>query len=106
MSFQRTCASLAVRRHFMFFNVLARHAAVALFALQVPNTLSICGAVLICSCTFLLGVFTRKKAPTVTTDSDSAETDPAAAEREEIESLLGHKPASNGIEQNGRTDIV
>ena len=72
--------------------------------MQVPNTLSICGAVLICSCTFLLGVFTRKKDPTVTTES--AEADPAAAEREEIESLLGHKPASNGIQQSGRTDIV
>ena len=72
--------------------------------LQVPNTLSICGAVLICSCTFLLGVFTRKKAPTETTQS--AEADPAAAESEEIESLLGHKPVTNGIVQNGTADHV
>lgn len=83
--------------------------AVASLGLQVPNTLSICGAVLICSCTFLLGVFTRKKAPAETTQSAEAssavaEADPAAAEadrlaveREEIESLLGHKSVSNGV---------
>ena len=77
--------------------------------LQVPNTLSICGAVLICSCTFLLGVFTRKKEPAGTAQSAEAssavaEADPAAAEgdrlaaeREEIESLLGHKSVSNGV---------
>ena len=75
----------------------------------MPNTLSICGAVLICSCTFLLGVFTRKKEPAETTQSVEAdpavvEADRVAAEREEIESLLGHKSVSNSVQQNGRTD--
>lgn len=74
--------------------------AVASLGLQVPNTLSICGAVLICSCTFLLGVFTRKKEPSATAQSAEAnlEADPAAAEadrlaaeREEIESLLDRR---------------
>lgn len=71
---------------------------------EIPNTLSICGAVLICSCTFMLGVFTRKKKPTVTTES--AEADPAAAEREEIQTLLGHKIRNVGDEQNGRHESV
>lgn len=52
----------------------------------------------------MLGVFTRRKDPTVTTQS--AEADPAAAEREEIQSLLGHKPANNGIVENGRHESV
>ena len=79
------------------------------FFQEVPNTLSICGAVLICSCTFMLGVFTRKKNPTVTTES--AEADPAAAEAEEIQALLNHKPISsstveNGSVENGRHESV
>ena len=66
--------------------------------LQVPNLMSICGAILICSCTFLLGVFTRKKeAPAVMTQA----VDPSAGERDELESLLRDKPVSNGIMQNG-----
>lgn len=69
---------------------------------EVPNTLSICGAVLICSCTFMLGVFTRKKDPTVSTQS--VEADPAAAEREEIQSLLGHSPRINHKEGNGHIE--
>lgn len=69
---------------------------------EVPNTLSICGAVLICSCTFMLGVFTRKKDPTVSTES--AEADPAAAEREEIQSLLGHSPRTDHKEGNGHIE--
>ena len=64
---------------------------------------------MICSCTFWLGVFTRKKEPAETPqsvegDPAAVEADRAAAEREEIESLLGHKSVSNGIQQNGRTD--
>lgn len=59
-------------------------------AMQVPNWLSICGAVLICSCTFLLGVFTRTAKPDTTTVQVQPE-DPAEAERAEVESLLGHK---------------
>lgn len=54
-------------------------------------------------------MFTRKKEPTETAQSTEAdpvdvETDRVAAEREEIESLLGHKTVSNGVQQNGRTD--
>ena len=52
----------------------------------------------------MLGVFTRKKKPTVTTES--AEADPAAAEREEIQALLGHKIRNVGHEQNGRHESV
>ena len=56
-------------------------------------------------------MFTRKKEPVDTTQSLEAdpvdvEADRVAAEREEIESLLGHKSVSNGIQQNGRTNNV
>ena len=79
--------------------------------LQVPNHLSISGAVLICSCTFLLGVFTRKKEPAATqttgpqeSGTTNAEVDPAVAERQELESLLGHSPRQ--VTQNGRDENV
>lgn len=54
-------------------------------------------------------MFTRKKEPAETTQSVEAdpavvEADRVAAEREEIESLLGHKSVSNSVQQNGRTD--
>ena len=46
----------------------------------------------------MLGVFTRKQEPAGVVASGYAQaSDPAAAEREEIQSLLGHKPGSNGI---------
>ena len=50
----------------------------------------------------MLGVFTRKKDPAVSTES--AEADPAAAEREEIQSLLGHSPRTDRKEGNGHIE--
>ena len=68
--------------------------------LQVPNVLSICGAVVICSCTFLLGVFTRAAKPESQT-ALSSPGNPAAAERQELETLLGHKPDEATTPLNG-----
>lgn len=78
--------------------------------LQVPNTLSICGAVLICSCTFLLGVFTRKKEPGQAQERTPAATDATeageiAAERAELQALLGDESKSEAA-QNGRNESV
>ena len=74
--------------------------------MQVPNWLSICGAVLICSCTFLLGVFTRSAKPAATTEVSVHPEDPAAAERAEVESLLGHKVTGSPSNMNGHQQSV